>query len=81
MHLPPLSNKVQLECPTSIETPKRQIINTKDYDMPFPPDVKKLSKYNTDGTQIGVEVGFSAFLFRDRWIIKTGGALRRIITS
>ena len=34
--------------------------------MPFPPDVKKLSKYNTDRTQIGVEVGFSALLLRDR---------------
>ena len=34
-----------------------------------------------DGTQIGVEVGFSALLFGDRWIIKTGGALQHIITS
>ena len=33
-------------------------------------NVKKLSKQNTDGTQIGV-----------RWIIKTGEALRHIITS
>ena len=42
--------------------------------------MKKLSKYNTDGTPIAVTVGFSALMLPDRWIFKTGGTLRNIVT-
>ena len=34
----------------------REIIDAKKYNMPFPRDVKNLSKYNSDRTQVGAEV-------------------------
>lgn len=42
--------------PKPIKTLNREIIDAKKYNMPFPRDVKNLSKYNSDRTQVGAEV-------------------------